>query len=206
MIRVLLLSAPSFFRPFASSPSVFAGPSAPSAPLVSSSSGVLPSASSFHPSAPSFDPAASFGFGASEDLLEDSPPDAVPRVIDPGFAVVLEAVCSEFCRMMCFIVNLFPQAAGSPSIPSPPRAVFEDFFCSSTPSSSPIFLNWFERVRSALSEADSHLANFVASGRGDFLLLSSRSPVCCSRGFCFGGVRLRLALLFFLCLSVALNP
>ena len=177
-------SAPSLFRPFASSPSVFAGPSAPSAPLVSSSSGVPFSASSFHPSAPSFDPAASFGFGASED----SPPEAMPRVIDPGFVAVPEAVRSEFRRMMSFIVDLFPQAAGYPSVPPPPWALFKDFFSSSTPSSSPIFLNWFEKVRSALSEADSLLASFVASGRGDFLLLPSRSPVyAVHRDFALGG-------------------
>ena len=171
------VSAPSLFRPFASGLSVFAGTSAPSAPLVSSSSGVPFSASSFHPSAPSFDPAASFGFDASEYLPEDSPPDAVPRVIDPGFAAVPEAVRSEFRCMMSFIVDLFPQAAGSPSAPPPPRALFEDFFSSSTPSSSSlIFLNWFERVQPVLSEADSRLASFVAPGRGDFLLLPSRCP------------------------------
>ena len=180
-------SAPSFFRPFASASSAFSGPSAPSAPLVSFSSGVPLSASSFHPSAPLFDPAASFGFGVSEDVLEDSPPDAVPRVLNPGFAVVPEAVRSEFRRMMGFIVDLFPQAAGSPSVPPPPRALFEDFSSSSTPSSSPIFLNWFERVRPALSEADSRLASFVASNHGDFLLLPSRSPFYAVHGDFFGG-------------------
>ena len=120
-------------------------------------------------------------------LPEDSPPDAVPRVLDPGFAAIPEAVCSEFRRMMRFIVALFPQAARSPSVPPPPRALFEDFFSSSAPS-SPIYLNWFERVWSALSEADTRLATFVASGRADFLLLPSRSPVYAVHGdFALGG-------------------
>ena len=91
--------------------------------------------------------------------------------------------------MLAFIVDLFPQAVGSPSVPPPPRALFEDFFSFSAPSSSSIYLNWFERILSALSEADSRLASFVASGRGDFLLLPSRSPVYAVHGdFALGGV------------------
>ena len=59
---------------------------------------------------------------------------------------------------------------------------------SSKTFSSPIFLNWFEGVRSALSEADSHLASFVASGRGDFLFLPSRSSSYAVHGdFALGG-------------------
>ena len=185
-------STPSFFRPFVSSSTT---PSVPSAPLVpplssSSSAGVPPFTSSFFHSAPSFDPASSFGFASAEDLPEDSPPDAVPRVLDPGLAAVPEAARSEFRRMLAFIVDLFPQAAVSPSVPPPLRALFEGFFFSSTPSSSPIYLNWFERIRSVLSEADSRLASFVASGRGDFLL-PSRSPVYAVHGdFALGGAAL----------------
>ena len=126
---------------------------------------------------------SAFGFVSSEDLPEDSPPDAVPRVLDPGFGSVPDSARVEFCRMHSFIVDLFPQAAGSPSAAPPPRALFEDFFSSTAPSSSsPVFLNWFERVWSALSDADSHLAGFVASGRGDFLLLPSRSPLYAVHG------------------------
>ena len=32
--------------------------------------------------------------------------------------------------MLLLIVDLFPQAAGSPSVAPPPRALFEDFICS----------------------------------------------------------------------------
>ena len=177
----------SFFQPFVSSSTTSSVPSAPSAPpLSSSSAGVPPSTSSFFQSAPSFDPASSFGFASADDLRKDSPRDAVPRVLDPGLAAVPEAARLEFRRMLAFIVDLFPQAVGSPSVPPPPRALFEDFFSSSTPS-SPIYLNWFERVRSALSEADYRLASFVGSGHGDFLL-PSRSPVYAVHGaFALGG-------------------
>ena len=179
-------ATPSFFRPFVS-PSTSSVPSAPSAPPLSSSAGVSPSASSFFPSVPAFDPAPAFGFASADDLPEDSPPDAVPRVLDPGFAAVPEAARSEFRCILAFIIDLFPQAVGSPSVPPPPRALFEDFFSSSAPSSS-IYLNWFERIWSALSEADSRLASFVASGRGDFLLLPSRFPVYAVHGdFALGG-------------------
>ena len=55
-------------------------------------------------------------------------------------------------------------------------------------SSSPIFLNWFERVRPALAEADFRLASFVASGRGDFLFLPSLSSTYAVHGdFALGG-------------------
>ena len=90
--------------------------------------------------------------------------------------------------MMSFIVDLFPQAAGSLLVLPPPRALFEDFF-SSPPF--PIFLNWFERIRSALLEVDSCLASFVASGRDDFLFLPSRSSTCAVHGDFALGVRLR---------------
>ena len=172
-------SASPLFRPFAPSAPLPPPPLSCSAgaPPVSLPSASFLSASAFVPPPP---PSA-FGFVSSEDLPEDSPPDAVPRVLDPGFGSVPDSARIEFRRMLSFIVDLFPQAAGSPSVAPPPRALFEDFFSSATPS-SPVFLNWFERVRSALSDADSRLAGFIASGRGDFLLLPSRSPLYAAHG------------------------
>ena len=153
--------------------------------LLSSSAGVPPSVSSFFPSAPAFDPAPAFGFASADDLPEDSP-DAVPRVMDPGFAAVPEAARSEFRCMLAFIVDLFRRLLVL-LLFLLFRVLFSNFFSSSAPS-SPIYLNWFERIRSALSEADSRLASFVASGRGDFLLLPSRSPVYAVHGdFALGG-------------------
>ena len=90
--------------------------------------------------------------------------------------------------MMSFIVDLFLQAAGSPSVTPPPCALFKDFFSSPSPPSSPVFLNWFERIRSALSEADSRLSSLVVSGRGDFLFLPSCSSTSAVHGdFALGG-------------------
>ena len=122
------VSSTPFFRPFFSSST--SAPSVPLAPpLSSSSAGAPPSASSFFPSAPTFDSAPAFGFATADELPEDSPPDAVPHVLDLGFAAVPEAARSEFRRMLAFFVYLFPQAAGSPSVPPHPlRALFEDFF------------------------------------------------------------------------------
>ena len=89
------VSAPSLFRPLASDPSALSGSTAPPSSLASSDFPL--SASILHHSVPSsVDPGAAFGFGASEDLPEDSPPDAVPRVLDPGLAAVPESVRSEF--------------------------------------------------------------------------------------------------------------
>ena len=107
------VSTPSLFRPFTLDPS----PSSSSVPV---SSAPLPpgfsspppsfSSSSFSfpdSSAPPPDPSVSFAFGY-EDLSEDSPPDAVPHVLDPGASVAFpDSVRSEFHRTMAFIVDLF---------------------------------------------------------------------------------------------------
>ena len=60
---------------------------------------------------------------------------------------------------------MFPQAAGSPSAAPPLRALFEDFFVASSSPPQRVFLDWFARVRTALSEADARLASLLASGR-----------------------------------------
>ena len=149
------VSAPSLFWPFAADSSSVPVSSAPlpsalsSTPSFSSSAVVYPGPSS----APAhFAPTPSFA--PPEELPDDVAPDALPRYL--GLAVpaaVPDSARFEFRRMLSFIVDLSPQAAGSPS--APPRPLFEDFFGSSTPPSSPVFLNWFKRVRTALSDADS---------------------------------------------------
>ena len=98
-------------------------------------------------------------------------PDALPHDAD---SAVPESVRSEFRRMLSFLVDLFQQAVGAPSAPPPPpRALFEDFFGSSVPTSCPIFLSWFERVHMALSDA--RLALFLSLGRADFSFLPPRN-------------------------------
>ena len=151
-------SGPVSSAPFPSafsSPIAYPGPSSASAP--------------FAPP-PSFAPL--------DDLPGDVAPDALPRAVDPS-AAVLDSARSEFRRMLSFIVDLFPQAAGSPSAPPPPRDLFEDFFGS---PSSPVFLNWLERVRTALADADSRIASFLATGYGDFSFLPPRYSLYAVRG------------------------
>ena len=84
--------------------------------------------------------------------------------------------------MLSFLVDLFPQAAGTLSAPPPPRALFEDFFGSSVPPSSPIYLSWFERVRMALADADARLAAFLSSGHSDFSFLPPHNSSYAVRG------------------------
>ena len=114
----LPVSAPSLFRPFAADP-------APSMPVPAATlPSALPSApyvlvvypGPFSSSAPTpFLSAPSFG--TPDELPEDAAPDALPRDAD---SAVPELVRSEFRRMLSFLVDLFPQAAGAP----PSRALF----------------------------------------------------------------------------------
>ena len=67
-------------------------------------------------------PAAPFVFGAApDDLLDEGSPDAAP--LDPDAAVpafMPDSYRTEFRRMLSFIIVLFPQTFGSPSVsPSP---------------------------------------------------------------------------------------
>ena len=123
------------------------------APLGSSFSSAVPDPS-FVPPQPgpqvpddaSFDPAF-----ADPSALGPEPPLA-PSVPD--------SVRAEIRRLYAYIVDLFPQATGSPAAAPPPRALFEDFFVASPASTHlPVFLDWFARVRTSLSEADARLAS-----------------------------------------------
>ena len=188
------VSSSSLFRPF-DAPS--AGPSG----VFSSSSTSLP----LHGSSPGFasappsgvppPPVAPLGFSFSSAAPGPSfaPPRPGPEVpddasFDPVFAdpsalgpepplapSVPDSVRAEIRRMYAYIVDLFPQAAGSPAAPPPPRALFEDFFVASPASTHlPVFLDWFARLRTSLSEADARLASLLASGRPDSSLLPQR--------------------------------
>ena len=139
-------SAPGFASgpgPLSGLPQRFASPPGASAPP--------PSAFAFAPDDP-FDP----GFADPEALLPPSVPDSIR---------------AEILRMYQDLVDLFPRTAGSPQAPPPSRALFEDFFSPASAPHQPIYLSWFERVRSALSEADSLLASLLASGCSELPLL-----------------------------------
>ena len=102
-----------------------------SAPL----SGVHPPAaallgSSFSSAAPgpSFAPPRPDSF-VPDDVAFD-PDFADPSALGPEPPLtppVPDSVRAENRRMYSYVVDLFPQAAGSPAAPPPPRALFEDF-------------------------------------------------------------------------------
>ena len=118
------------------------------------------------PSASTGPPPSAFAF-AADDAFD-------PGLADPEASVPLsvpDSVHAEIRHMYAYLVDLFPQAAGSPSDPPPPWALFEDFFVASMSPHQPVFLAWFERVRTALAEADAQLASVLASGRADTSIL-----------------------------------
>ena len=88
---------------------------------------------------------------------------------------VPESVRADVRHMYQYLVDHFPQSAGSSQAPPPPRAFFEDFFAPPSSPHQPVYLAWFERVHSALSEADSRIAALLASGRPEASLLPPRS-------------------------------
>ena len=128
------------------------------------------------PSASSAPPSSSAYAASPDDHFDPGYPDTVLR--DPEVPIppaVPDSVSAVLRRIYAYVVYLFPQAAGSPSVDPPPRALFEDFFTPALTPQQPIYLNWFERVRVALADADSRLAAFLAAGRPDFSFLPSLS-------------------------------
>ena len=126
------------------------------------------------PSASDGPPHSSFAFTADDvsdpGLADPSAPE--PEVPIPPS--VPDSVRAEIRRTYAYLVDLFPQAAGALSDPPPRQALFEDFFAASASPHQPVFLSWFEWVRTALAEADSRLASLLASGRADSSILPQR--------------------------------
>ena len=130
--------------------------------------------------ATAFDPHAPASAPRCEDPLSDS--EDRPLEDDVAFAdpsappLSLDSSRSEYHRMAEYIRGLFPQAAGVPPSAPPPRALFESFFTASAPSLPTLNFNWFDRVRQALTSADSHMAVFLATGRSEcsFFLVTFR--------------------------------
>ena len=58
--------------------------------------------------------------------------------------------------------GLFPQAVGTPPVVPPPCALFESLFASATPSQKSLSFNWFDQVRTALVDADTRMAAYLA--------------------------------------------
>ena len=127
-----------------------------------------PGASAPPPSAFAFAPDDPFDTGFSDLAAPD--PEA------PQPLSVPDSVHAEVRRMYQYLVDLSPQD------PPPPRTLFEEFFSSASAPHQPVYLSWFERVRSALSEADSRLASLLASGRSESSLLPPRSTQYAVKG------------------------
>ena len=185
-------SVPSSLRPASSfaAPSVFRAPAPPvSAPPPSVP--VPPPSAVFPGSAPASLPSSLPS--SSAPLSSDPPVPEDPAFLDPAASLSSDAERSEFRRMLRFVVDLFPQAEGSPSDPPPSRGLLEDLLSSSSSaSSSPspssrVFLSLFDKVRSALSATDERLASFLAAGRSDFSFFPSRIAAYSVRDPVFSG-------------------
>ena len=107
---------------------------------------------------------------SDERFLDDNHPPFDPSA--PPLS--LDSFRSEYRRMIEYICGLFPQAAGAPPVAPPPCALFESFFASSTPSQQSLSFNWFDRVCTALIDADARMASLIASGSSERLFLPPR--------------------------------
>ena len=115
------------------------------------------------------DDAFSPGFGGP-DSSGAVPPDTGAPAASP----LSDSARAEVRRMYQYLVDLFPQSAGSSPVPLPPRALFEEFFASPHSPHQPVFLSWFEPVQSTLSDADARILSLLASGRHESTLLPPR--------------------------------
>ena len=146
-------SPPHLFRPFAVSESFVGVGSVPSVPasvsLASASAPVVSAAPLGSASAPG--PSSGLPPGFSTPPGAGAPPPSVfafapEDPFDPGFQdsaapvppLVPESVRAEIRCMYTYLVDLFPQVAGSPTTPPPPRALFEEFFSSASNPRQPV--------------------------------------------------------------------
>ena len=126
---------------------------------------------------PSVPPLSEFDYGPDDPFAPgfgdpDTSGAASPDPEAPVPPPLSDSARAEVRGMYQYLVDLFPQAAGSSQAPLPPRALFEEFFAAPSSPHQPVFLTWFERIRSTLSEADTLIVNLLASGRPE----SSRLP------------------------------
>ena len=151
----------------------FAGPAPPTGP---------PPA--FHPLSghsvpPSAPPLSEFDTGADDAFAPGfgDPNSSGAVAPDPGAPTpspLSDSARAEVRRMYQYLVDLFPQSAGSSPAPLPPRALFEEFFAAAPSPHQPVFLSWFGRVQSTLSDADARILALLAFGRPESSLLPPR--------------------------------
>ena len=170
------LSSAAGLSGFASAPAGsafgFAGPAPPGPPPA------FPPLSG-HSVPPSTPPLSDFDVGADDAFAPgfgdpDSSGAAAP---DPGALApppLSDSARAEVRRMYQYLVDLFPQSAGSSPAPLPPRALFEGFFAAPPSPHQPVFLSWFERVQFTLFDADAHILSLLATGCPESSLLPPR--------------------------------
>ena len=181
-----VLSAASALPPFCSAPlGSSAGPSGFASSSAGSTFGLAVSApqpgpsSAFPPqsgasAAPSAPPLSDFDYGPDDPFAPGfGDPDASGAEA-PAPPPLSDSARAEVRRMYQYLVDIFPQAAGSSQAPPPPRALFEEFFAVPSSPHHPVFLTWFERVRSTLSDTDARIVSLLASGRPESSLLPPR--------------------------------
>ena len=106
--------------------------------------------------APSAPPLSAFAYPPDDPFAPgfadpEASGSAVPDPEAPVPPLLSDSIRAEVRRMYQYLVDIFPQAAGSSQAPPPPRALFEEFFAPLPSPHQPVYLAWFERVRSALS-------------------------------------------------------
>ena len=168
------LSLPSGGAPLLSASALVSSTAFPVAPPSSEA----PHPSSFHsfmhgPSSEAL-PRSSFHFANDAGFDPDLGGPTAPGPEAPLPPSVPDSFRAEIRRMYAYVVSLFPQAAGAPSAPPPLRALFEDFFSTSSSPHQPVYLAWFEWVRNALAETDSRLVSLLAAGRADSSIIPQR--------------------------------
>ena len=130
-------------------------------------------------------PPTSFFSPFASDPFSD-PKDRFPeddRQYDPSaLPLPSDSSRSEYCHMIEYVLVLFPQASGVPPTAPPPRALFESFFATASPSLPSLAFNWFDRVHTALVYADARMAAFLAAGRSDRSFLPPRHTSYVVRG------------------------
>ena len=132
--------------------------------------------------APSAPPLSNFDYGPEDPFAPGFGDHDASGAEAPAPPPLSDSARAEVRRMYQYLVDLFPQSAGTSQAPLPPRALLEEFFAAPSPH-QPVFLSWFERVRSTLSDADARIVSLLASGRQESSLLpprQSRYSVGCS--------------------------
>ena len=139
----------------------------------------------------SYDPHASAAPPPHADPLDDHEeqfPEDERIPLDPSAPPLsLYSARSEYRRMVAYICGLFLLVSGVPPVDPPPRALFESFFAPVPPASQSLAFNWFERVCTALIDADASVASLLASVRPERLLLPQRMATYVVRGECATG-------------------